>query len=304
MKAHVEPKPLHEPLAGGTSGATVSIEPLVAGHVTWPRTMMERPGGRFETLKLLRALLSGSGAARVPCPVFLIRHPSAGAILVDTGLHPSIATDGKENFGGLGTRFGHPEVAAGEDAPAQLRARGLDPGEVPIVVMTHLHLDHTSAISEFPQSTFVVSETEWVAAASGPQPMLNGYRRAHFDYAFEYRTVDFGRGAKIASYATFGRTFDLFGDGSIHLAYTPGHSAGHMSVIARLRERDFVIGGDATYTEAQIEGTAPLAPRPADAHNYRRSLQELRLFRREFPNAIVTPGHDPDFFAKLSARYE
>ena len=105
MKVSVEPKPLHEPLAGGTPGATVTVEPMVAGHVTWPRTMMERPGGRLETLKLLRALLSGNPAATVPCPAFLIRHPSAGAILVDTGLHPSVATDGKENFGGLGNRF-------------------------------------------------------------------------------------------------------------------------------------------------------------------------------------------------------
>ncbi len=303
MKVHVEPKPLHEPLAGGTPGATVTVEPIVAGHVTWPRTMMERPGGRFETLKLLRALLSGNPAATVPCPVFLIRHPSAGAILVDTGLHPSIATDGKENFGGLGTRFGNPALAVGEDAPAQLRKRGVDPGEIPIVVMTHMHIDHTSAISEFPGSTFVLSETEWHAAATGPRPLLGGYRRAHYHYAFEYRTVDFDRGG-IDSYATFGRTFDLFGDGSIRLAYTPGHSAGHMSVIARLRERDFVIGGDATYTQAQLDGEAPLAPRPFDAHNYRRSLQELKLFRREFPGAIVTPGHDPEFFAKLSARYE
>lgn len=303
MKVRVEPKPLHEPLAGGSPGATVSVEPIVAGHVTWPRAMMERPGGRFETLKLLRALLNGRDAVRVPCPVFLIRHPSAGAILVDTGLHPSIATDGKENFGGLGTRFGHPDLAAGEDAPAELRKRGLDPGEIPIVVMTHMHIDHTSAISEFPSSTFVLSETEWKAAAAGPQPLLNGYRRVHFDYAFEYRTIDFDRG-EISSYATFGRTFDLFGDGSIRLAYTPGHSAGHMSVIARLAERDFVIGGDATYTQAQLDGDAPLSPRPFDAHNYRRSLQELKLFRREFPGAIVTPGHDPEFYAKLSARYE
>jgi glyoxylase-like metal-dependent hydrolase (beta-lactamase superfamily II) len=303
MKVHVEPKPLHESLAGGTPGATVSVEPLVAGHVTWPRTMMERPGGRLETLKLVRALLSGNPAARVPVPAFLIRHPSAGAILIDTGLHPSIATDGKENFGGFGKRFGHPEVAVGEDVPAQLRERGLDPGEIPIVVMTHMHIDHSSAISEFPSSTFVVSETEWAAAATGPQPLLNGYRRVHFDYAFEYRTIDFGRG-EIDSYATFGRTFDLFGDGSIHLAYTPGHSAGHMSVVARLKERDFVIGGDATYTAAQLEGDAPLAPRPFDAHNYRRSLQELKLFRREFPSAVVTPGHDAEFYAKLSARYE
>jgi len=303
MKVRIEPKPLHESLAGGTPGATVTVEPIVAGTVTWPGTMMERPGGRFETLKLLRALLSGEPAATVPVPAFLIRHPSAGAILVDTGLHPSIATDGKENFGGLGNRFGNPALEAGKDVPAQLRDRGLDPGEIPIVVMTHMHIDHTSAISEFPNSTFIVSETEWEAAATGPRPLLNGYRRPHYDYAFDYRTVDFNRSG-VDSYATFGRTFDLFGDGSVRLAYTPGHSAGHMSVILHLAERDFVIGGDATYMQAQLDGEAPLAPRPFDAHNYRRSLQELKLFRREFPDAIVTPGHDPEFYAGLNARYE
>src|SRR6478735_7177790 len=237
MKVSVEPKPLHEPLAGGTPGATVTVEPMVAGHVTWPATMMERPGGRLETLKLLRALLSGKPAATVPCPAFLIRHPS---------LEP------------------------GEDVPAQLRKLGLDPGEVPIVVMTHMHIDHTSAISEFPNSTFIVSEGEWHAAATGPRPLLNGYRHAHYDYAFDYRTVDFDR-AGVDSYATFGRCFDLFGDGSLRLAYTPGHSAGHMSVIAHLGERDFVIGGDTVYMEAQLRGEAPQAPRPFDAHNHRRS---------------------------------
>ena len=303
MKVHVEAKPLHEPLAGGTPGATVSVEPLIAGHVTWPRTMMERPGGPFETLKLLRALLSGKPAATVPVPAFLIRHPSAGAILVDTGLHASVATGGKENFGGLAARFGNPSLESGTDVPAQLRSRGLDAGEIPIVVMTHMHIDHTSAISEFPNSTFVVSETEWTAAATGPKPFINGYRRPHYDYAFDYRTVDFDR-AGIDSYASFGRTFDLFGDGSIHLAFTPGHSAGHMSVICRLKERDFVIGGDAMYIRGQLDGDVPAPPRPFDAHNFRRSLQELRLFQRQFPDAMITPGHDPDFYPNLGKRYE
>ncbi len=303
MKVHIEAKPLHEPLAGGTPGATVGVEPILAGTVRWPRTLMERPGGHLETLKLLRALLTGEPAATVPIPAFLVRHPSAGAILVDTGLHPSIATDGRENFGRAGARFGHPALEPGADVPAQLRKRGLDPGEIPVVVMTHMHIDHTSAISEFPNSTFVLSEVEWEAATVGPKPLLNGYRRAHFDYAFDYRTIDFDRGG-IDSYASFGRSFDLFGDGSIRLAYTPGHSAGHMSLICRLKERDFVIGGDAVYTEAQLEGSAPLAPRPFDAHNYRRSIQELKLFKREYPQAIVTPGHDPSFYEKLDPRYE
>jgi N-acyl homoserine lactone hydrolase len=303
MKVHIEAKPLHEPLAGGAQGATVSVEPILAGTVNWSRSMMERPGGRLETLKLLRALLTGQPEMSVPCPAFLIRHPSAGAILVDTGLHPSIATDGQENMGRLAARFGKPALESGADVPAQLRKRGLDPGEIPIVVMTHMHLDHTSAISEFPSSTFVLSEVEWEAATVGPKPLLNGYRRAHFDYAFDYRTVDFDRGG-IDSYASFGRCFDLFGDGSIRLAYTPGHSAGHMSLICRLAERDFVIGGDAVYTEGQLDGSAPLAPRPFDRHNYRRSIQELKLFKREYPGAIVTPGHDPSFYEKLGARYE
>jgi glyoxylase-like metal-dependent hydrolase (beta-lactamase superfamily II) len=232
-----------------------------------------------------------------------LRHPSVGPILVDTGLHPSIATDGKENFGTLGNRFGKPQLQAGEDVPSQLRKRNLDPGEVPIVVMTHLHSDHTSAISEFPNSTFVISATEWEAGATGSQPTLNGYRRPHFDYAFDYRTVDFDRD-QIDSYASFGRTFDLFGDGSVRLAFTPGHSAGHMSVVCHLKERDFVIGGDAMYMRAQLDGEAPLPPRPFDAHNFRRSLQELRLFHGQFPEVVITPGHDPEFYAGLNARYE
>lgn len=303
MSVHAEPQPLHEPLAGGTPGAAVAVEPLIAGHVEWPKAMMVSPGGRLLQAKLTRALLTGREAIAVPIPAFLIRHPSAGPILVDTGLHPSIATDSRENFGGLGARFGHPRLAPGEDVPSQLRERGLDPGEIPIVLMTHLHMDHTSAISEFPKSTFVVSETEWRFAAGGPSPLLNGYRRAHFDYAFEYRSVDFDRGG-IDSYASFGRAFDLFGDGSIRLAYTPGHSPGHTSIVARLAERDFVIGGDAVYMLGQLDGDVPGPPRPHDAHNLRRSLQELRLFRGQFPDAVITPGHDPDFYARIEQRYE
>lgn len=303
MSVHVEPHPLHEPLAGGSRGATVAVEPLVAGHAEWSRSMMVSPGGRMLSLKLLRALLTGKEAVEIPIPAFLIRHPSAGAILVDTGFHPSIATDPGQNFGSLGARFGKPTLAGGEDVPSQLRKRGLDPGEIPIVVMTHLHMDHTSAISEFPSSTFVVSEAEWRFGTGSGGSMRNGYRRSHFDYAFEYRTVDFDR-ANIDSYASFGRTFDLFGDGSVRLAFTPGHTAGHMSVIARLAKRDFVIGGDCFYVLAQLDGSEPGQPRPQDAHNLRRSLQELRLFHRQFPDAIITPGHDPEFYSRIEQRYE
>ena len=68
MKIHAEPKPLHEPLAGGTEGATVVVEPLIAGHVSWPRDMMESPGGRFLTLRLARACSRAPTAGPCPAP--------------------------------------------------------------------------------------------------------------------------------------------------------------------------------------------------------------------------------------------
>src|SRR5512133_1726258 len=302
MRIHAEPKPLHEPLSGGKPGATVVVEPLVAGHVSWPKDLMESPGGRFLTMRLSRALFSRKNRWMVPCPAFLIHHPGAGPILVDTGLHPSIASDPRQNFGRLALRVAPPTLEQGEDVPAQLRKRGVDPSKVGVVLMTHLHYDHASAISEFPDSTFVISEAEWDDATSGGRPAVRGYRPAHYDCVFDYRTIDFDRG-KISSYASFGRTFDVFGDGSVRLAYTPGHTAGHMCVVARLRERDFVIGGDAVYTYRQLEGDAPPPPRPFDAHNWRRSLQELKLFRSQFPHAIITPGHDTSFYEQLEAQY-
>jgi len=58
------------------------------------------------------------------------------------------------------------------------------------------------------------------------------------------------------------------------------------------------------YMAGQLDGDLAPPPRPFDAHNFRRSLQELRLFRSQFPDSVITPGHDPDFYARLAPRYE
>jgi N-acyl homoserine lactone hydrolase len=300
MKLHADARPLDEPLPGGTRGASVSVEPLTAGEAQVPPGFHERPGGRFERLRVMTT--PRSRRRWVPCPVYLVRHPSAGLVLIDTGLHPSIAAKPRENFGRLAARIMPPRLAPGQDVPAQLRARGLDAKQIGVVVMTHLHWDHASAISEFPGSTFVLSVAEWTAATTDRRPVLRGYRPAHFDYVFDYRTVSY-EGDRVSSYGTFGRTFDLFGDGSIRLAFTPGHTAGHQSVILRLRERDFVVAADAVYTMRQLDG-GPEPLRPVDMHNWRRSRRELQLFHREYPQAVIVPGHDPELYSALAERYE
>ncbi len=64
-----------------------------------------------------------------------------------------------------------------------------------------------------------------------------------------------------------------------------------------------MIAGDAIYTLGQLEDE-PGPPRPVDPHTFRRSLQELRLFSRQYPQAVIIPSHDPDQWATLDERYE
>jgi glyoxylase-like metal-dependent hydrolase (beta-lactamase superfamily II) len=301
MSVHADPRPLETPISGGEPGATVSVEAIVTGRFRSPSVLHSSPGGQVGTLKVLKGARQEN--APTPIPAFLIRHPKAGAILVDTGLHPSIASDPSENLGRLGTWFFKPEMEPGEDLPSQLRERDIEPSAIRLVLMTHLHVDHASAIADFPEATFIVSAAEWKAATTGLFPFGKGYRRQQYDYAFDFRTLTFD-GENVSSYATFGRTVDLFGDGSIRLASTPGHTAGHQSVIVRLKDRDMVISGDAIYLEEQLEPRADLPGRMQDEHNFKRSLQEIRLFRREYPDAVITPGHDPAFYENAPLSYE
>ena len=103
----------------------------------------------------------------------------------------------------------------------------------------------------------------------------------------------------IDSYSTFGRSYDLFGDGSVRLVATPGHTHGHQSVILRLKDREALVTGDAVYFTRTIDDERR-GWVMADEHKWRRSVGEIRLYRRENPDALIIPGHDAEAWAQLS----
>jgi glyoxylase-like metal-dependent hydrolase (beta-lactamase superfamily II) len=192
-------------------------------------------------------------------------------------------------------------MEASQAVPAQLRSLGIDPKGVKLVVMTHLHVDHASAMSEFPSATFVFAKQEWEAATE-PRGELRGYRTEQFDHAFDYRTLDF-ESADADSFASFGRSFDLLGDGSIRVVFTPGHTRGHMSVILRTGAGELLIAGDAAFTRETLR-TGHLPYQLDDAHRFKRSLKEIQQYMELTPGAPVVVGHDLDAFRSLKEVYE
>lgn len=221
-------------------------------------------------------------------------------MLVDTGFHASVGVDPKQNLGRVISRLYDIDMQPEHAIGAQLRRLGIEPGDIRVVVMTHLHLDHASAISDFTEATYVLGQGEW-EAFHGRAPLLSGYIKKHVSHAVEYREVMYDRSA--SSYSTFGRSYDLFGDGSVRLVYTPGHSRGHQSLILRLKGREALLAGDAAYflTTLEDERRGLFLD---DEHNWRRSLREIQLYRRENPDALIIPSHDGELFGRLDERYE
>ncbi len=72
-----------------------------------------------------------------------------------------------------------------------LREVGTEPGQVDVVVVTHLHFDHAAALTRwdddgqpvptFPNATVVVQETEWNDALANKSTMGRTYLRSHLD---------------------------------------------------------------------------------------------------------------------------
>jgi N-acyl homoserine lactone hydrolase len=266
------------PLAGGREGAGVRVHPLRTANMLAPPAFLQRPGGPGGLLRGLGIHIPRSRWITLPIPSFLVEHPQAGPFLVDTGLHASVAADPAENLGRVAKALYSIDMAPDDAAPAQVRARGVDPDAIELVVMTHLHYDHASGATQFPHATFLVERREWEAASRGG--LLQGYHRPHLDPALRWRAIDVGDEA------------DLFGDGSVRLLHTPGHTPGHLSLLLRLAGGEqLLLTADAAYAQSTLdERLVPLFV--DDQGAYLASLDRLIALSGEADHVVC--GHDPD----------
>jgi N-acyl homoserine lactone hydrolase len=268
---------------------------MVTGEVPTPYGYVYRaPGGRVR--RLAAGLRPGGEVVRSPCLAFAVRHPVAGTILIDTGMHPDAREHRTRDFGvAMGVLLKGLRPAR-EPYDAQLRVLEIDPGGVRRVVMTHLHVDHTSGMRLLPNAEFVCSCAEW-AATRGRFPDAKGYVTRHLPPERRMELVDFDRDGE--SYETFAKTIDLLDDDTIRLISTPGHTVGHLSVLLRLTGGQRVLlVGDAAYTLRGIrEGILPMLT--ADDKASTRTLAELDAFAKHDPEAILVPSHDPTAWHEL-----
>ena len=252
------------------------------------------------TLEALGRGVPSSAMLRCPIGAVLVEHPARGPVLIDTGMHPVVATDPRRNLGRVGAALAKGlRIGPDENAPARLRAWGHSPLDVELVVLTHLHPDHTSAISEFPNARFVTTRAEW-DSARGPLAATRGYISGLLPDEAAVQFADLAGAGE--PHEGLSRTLDLLGDGSIRLVSTPGHTAGHLSVLVETGDGPVFVLADAVYTLRNLwEDLLPW--RTADDEASESTMAELRAYARAHPEVPLIPTHDAGVWAQLTPRF-
>jgi glyoxylase-like metal-dependent hydrolase (beta-lactamase superfamily II) len=227
----------------------------------------------------------------VPVAVAVIRHPRHGVVLVDAGLsreqtHPfryySVRKGGLNS--GIWRDSGN-RIAAEGDLVEQLARLGIAPGDVAHVVLTHLHEDHVGEVGRFPGATVHVSQLEWDDRARvSYQPSFAGV--AHWDH-FAFDSGAFG---------PFAASRDLFGDRSVVLLPTPGHSMGHSVVLVQLEEASTLIAGDALYTLRHLDPEALASFNyfgPQGLATWQDSVRRIAALAQQRADLVLVVPHDP-----------
>jgi N-acyl homoserine lactone hydrolase len=120
---------------------------------------------------------------------------------------------------------------------SQLDEIGVDPAAVTTLILSHAHFDHVGNVCLFPNARWIVQKMEY-DAMFGPDCAKYGFDPAIYESLRDNPTV------------IVEGDHDVFGDGSIRLISTPGHTPGHSSLAVRLpRSGVVILSGDVAHFE-------------------------------------------------------
>jgi glyoxylase-like metal-dependent hydrolase (beta-lactamase superfamily II) len=163
---------------------------------------------------------------------YLIKH-AKGWMLWDTGNSDALAALPN----GLVVANGRITAFMAKPLAASLKEIGVAPEDIRHLAMSHTHADHSGNANLFTAATLYMQEPEY-NAAFGPEPQKFGFNPASYGKLKENIVVKLNG------------DHDVFGDGSVVIKYTPGHTPGHQSLLVRLpRTGPVLLSGDMVHFE-------------------------------------------------------
>ncbi|MEQ8497662.1 MAG: N-acyl homoserine lactonase family protein [Gammaproteobacteria bacterium] len=202
---------------------------------------------------------------KVPVAMYIIDHPR-GLIVYDTGNNVAVSDGRCESYWGKVCQAFLPIQKREEVIDKWLEKFGYTTDDVKYVILSHMHLDHAGNMEMFPNATHVVQKVE-LKTAWWPERFQSA--------AFVLGDFDDARNFK---YLELTGDFDLFGDGSVVVLDTKGHTQGHQSLMVRLDNTGTLfLAGDAVYTPENEAGVIPGIT--WNTYESMKSIDRLKMLR-------------------------
>jgi N-acyl homoserine lactone hydrolase len=226
----------------------------------------------------------------IPVSMWIIDHPK-GLVVFDTGNNQAIVggeASCKKYWAPGNCDFLKPNQTKETTIDGWLKKVGKSVDDVKVVITSHSHLDHIGNIEMFPKAIHVLQKKElyqaWFPEKFQGRTSPGTFVMADIDNAREF------------NYLELEGDYDLFGDGSIMIISTPGHTLGHQSVKAKLASgKTMIMSQDAIWMQENMDGY------PAGLNysilDYNKSINRLK-FMRDLEGAEIFYAHDQDQWAK------
>lgn len=209
---------------------------------------------------------------QIPIACYLVRTSDA-TVLFDTGVSPRAVP-------GLLRNDPQAQFTDADLLVHRLDSIGLEPSDIDLVVLSHLHFDHAGGAALFAKSELIVQKDEY-AYAYYPASFFEGfYYRKNFDLpGYRWRLLD-------------GDT--ELGPG-LTVLRTDGHTPGHQSLLVKLPQHGPVIlAGDSCYWQEHIDAERV----PGVVWNPMQALHSIKRLKTlaRLVGGRIFPGHDPVFW--------
>ena len=204
---------------------------------------------------------------------YLIHHDK-GWMLWESGISDAVAdkADGVVAGGGILT------LRVRKTLRSQLDELSIAPADIKYLGFSHFHGDHVGNANLFTEATLYIQQAEY-DAAFGPEPARFGFNPALYE---KLRATPIVR---------LQGDYDVFGDGSVMIYSTPGHTPGHQSLLIRLpKTGPVLLSGDAVHFQQNWQNRRV----PTRNFNQEQSLTSMEklagILERE--HAMLWINHD------------
>lgn len=257
------------------------------------------------------ALKNGSlREVKFPAMFALIEHPKEGYVLFDTGYASLFEKETKKFPYNIYAKITPVFFEEEESALNQVKKIGVDPKEIKKIFISHFHADHIAGLKEFPEAHFICSKRAYksIENEKGFSALVKAYIPDLLPNNFDEKVTFIEESKRYIPENetekdlenTFGKLYDVFGDGSFVSMDLSGHAEGQFGLFLKNeKEYSFLVADAVWRSKSYKENIKPLFPAKiimSDSKEYKENFEKIVKFYKMQPDVFIIPSHCEDVY--------